>query len=57
MNALLLPIVLGFLIALAVKALPEPVRLKGWYLWMVIAVAGVTCALGVFGGLTGAVTG
>jgi Mn2+/Fe2+ NRAMP family transporter len=57
MNALLLPIVLGFLIALAVKALPEPVRLKGWYLWLVIAVAGVTCALGVFGGLTGAVTG
>lgn len=57
MNALLLPIVLGFLIVLAVKALPEPVRLKGWYLWLVIAVAGVTCALGVFGGLTGAVTG
>jgi NRAMP (natural resistance-associated macrophage protein)-like metal ion transporter len=57
MNALLLPVVLGFLIALAVKALPESVRLKGWYLWLVIAVAGVTCALGVFGGLTGAVTG
>ena len=57
MNALLLPIVLGFLIALAVKALPEHVRLKGWYLWLVIAVAGVTCALGVFGGLTGAITG
>ncbi len=57
MNALLLPVVLGFLIALAVKALPEHVRLKGWYLWLVIAVAGVTCALGVFGGLTGAVTG
>jgi Mn2+/Fe2+ NRAMP family transporter len=57
MNALLLPVVLGFLIALAVKALPENVRLKGWYLWLVIAVAGVTCALGVFGGLTGAVTG
>ena len=57
MNALLLPVVLGFLIALAVKALPEAVRLKGWYLWLVVAVAGVTCALGVFGGLTGAVTG
>ena len=35
MNALLLPVVLGFLIALAVKALPEPVRLSGWYLWVV----------------------
>lgn len=53
MNALLLPIVLGFLIALAMRALPEPVRLKGWYLWVVIAVAGATCLLGVFGGLTG----
>ena len=53
MNALLLPIVLGFLIALAVRALPEAVRLKGWYLWLVIAVAGATCLLGVFGGLSG----
>ena len=53
MNALLLPLVLGFLIALAAKSLPERVRLKGWYLWTVIAVAGATCALGVFGGLSG----
>ena len=35
MNALLLPLVLGFLIALAVRALPEPVRLRGAYLWLV----------------------
>jgi Mn2+/Fe2+ NRAMP family transporter len=54
MNALMLPLVLGFLIALAVKALPRAYRLGGWYLWVVIAVAGVTCALGVFGGLSGA---
>jgi Mn2+/Fe2+ NRAMP family transporter len=54
MNALMLPIVLGFLIALAVKALPRAHRLRGWYLWVVIAVAVVTCALGVFGGLSGA---
>jgi NRAMP (natural resistance-associated macrophage protein)-like metal ion transporter len=53
MNALLLPLVLGFLIALAVRALPEKVRLKGWYLWVVIVVAGATCLLGVFGGLSG----
>jgi Mn2+/Fe2+ NRAMP family transporter len=53
MNALLLPVVLGFLVALAVRALPEEVRLKGWYLWVVVAVAGATCLLGVFGGLTG----
>jgi len=53
MNALLLPVVLGFLVALAVKALPEAVRLKGWYLWVVVAVTVLTCALGVFGGLSG----
>jgi Mn2+/Fe2+ NRAMP family transporter len=54
MNALLLPVVLGFLIALAVKALPPARRLRGWYMWVVIAVASVTCALGVFGGIAGA---
>jgi Mn2+/Fe2+ NRAMP family transporter len=53
MNALLLPIVLGFLVALAVRALPENVRLKGWYLWVVAIVGGATCLLGVFGGLSG----
>jgi Mn2+/Fe2+ NRAMP family transporter len=54
MNALMLPVVLGFLIALAVMALPRKHRLQGWYLWVVVAVAGLTCALGVFGGLSGA---
>jgi Mn2+/Fe2+ NRAMP family transporter len=53
MNALLLPIVLGFLIALAVRALPQGVRLEGWYLWFVVGVAGATCLLGVFGALSG----
>ncbi|MHB8530759.1 MAG: NRAMP family divalent metal transporter [Caulobacteraceae bacterium] len=53
MNAFLLPIVLGFLIALAAKALPEQVRLRGWYLWLVVAVASLTCLLGVFGGFSG----
>lgn len=54
MNAFLLPLVLGFLIALAIKALPEEQRLKGWYLWVVIVVSAATCLLGVFGGLNGA---
>ncbi|PPQ29218.1 NRAMP family divalent metal transporter [Rhodopila globiformis] len=54
MNALMLPLVLGFLIALAVRALPRAYRLQGWYLWLVVGVAMVTCALGVFGGLSGA---
>ncbi len=53
MNALLLPLVLGFLIALAAKALPPKIRLRGWYLALVVAVASITCLLGVFGGLVG----
>jgi Mn2+/Fe2+ NRAMP family transporter len=53
MNAFLLPIVLGFLIALAAKALPPRIRLRGWYLWLVVTVAALTCLLGVFGGLSG----
>jgi Mn2+/Fe2+ NRAMP family transporter len=54
MNAFLLPLVLGFLIALAIKALPEPYRLRGLYKWFLITVAAATCLLGVFGGLNGA---
>lgn len=51
MNALMLPLVLGFLFLLAVKALPPAVRLRGWYMWLVLAVGGITCALGVWGGI------
>ena len=54
MNALLLPLVLGFLIALSIRALPPAVRLRGWYLWVVVVVVGVTTVLGVFGGFSGA---
>jgi len=54
MNALLLPLVLGFLIALSVKALPPAVRLRGWYRWVVTVVVGLTTLLGVFGGFSGA---
>ena len=54
MNAFMLPLVLGFLIALAVKALPRAHRLRGAYLWVVVTVAVLTCSLGVFGGLSGA---
>ena len=48
------PLMLGFLIALAARALPRPHRLHGAYLWVVVSVATATCALGVFGGLSGA---
>ncbi|MDE8349321.1 MAG: divalent metal cation transporter [Acidocella sp.] len=54
MNALLLPMVLGFLIALAIFALPPAVRLRGWYKWLVIFLATLTAGLGVYGGITGA---
>jgi NRAMP (natural resistance-associated macrophage protein)-like metal ion transporter len=54
MNALLLPLVLGFLIALAIFSLPPERRLRGAYMWIVIAVSALTTALGVFGGLSGA---
>ena len=56
MNALMLPIVLGFLVALAIKALPAEHRLRGWYLWLVLAVVAATSALGVYGGITGALS-
>jgi len=52
-NALLLPIVLGFLYALARKALPEPYRLKGAYAWLVSVVLLVTSAFGVLSGIVG----
>jgi NRAMP (natural resistance-associated macrophage protein)-like metal ion transporter len=54
MNALLLPLVLGFLIALAIFSLPPDRRLRGPYMWIVIVVSTLTTALGVFGGLEGA---
>ena len=54
MNAFLLPVVLGFLVALAIRALPPAQRLRGWYRWVVIGVATMTSALGVYGGLSGA---
>jgi NRAMP (natural resistance-associated macrophage protein)-like metal ion transporter len=53
MNSLLLPMVLGFLIALAIFALPPAVRLRGWYKWVVVLVATLTACLGVYGGITG----
>jgi Mn2+/Fe2+ NRAMP family transporter len=51
LNAFLMPLVIGFLVALAVKALPEPFRLRGWHLWLIIAVSAVVSAVGVFGGV------
>ncbi len=54
MNALLLPLVLFFLVALAIRALPPGLRLSGAYRWVVIVVLTITTAFGVYGGLSGA---
>jgi Mn2+/Fe2+ NRAMP family transporter len=54
MNALLLPVVLGFLIALARRALPRGQRLDGAYYAVMLVVAIVICLLGMFGGFSGA---
>jgi Mn2+/Fe2+ NRAMP family transporter len=53
MNALMLPLVLGMLIALSLRALPPAHRLRGVYLWIVMVVAALTSALGVFGAISG----
>ena len=47
MNALLLPLVLGFLVALACRALPPRLALRGTYRWVVIVLATITAGLGV----------
>ncbi len=53
MNALLLPIVLGFLFLLARKALPEPYRLKGWYAGVVGVILLITSVFGLTAGVWG----
>jgi Mn2+/Fe2+ NRAMP family transporter len=53
-NVLIMPVILGLLIALAARALPPSCRLRGVYLWVVVIVWTVTCALGLFSGFSGA---
>ena len=52
MNALLLPIVVGFLFLLARK-LPQPHRLQGWQAWVTGTLMLVTVVLGLVSGVTG----
>jgi Mn2+/Fe2+ NRAMP family transporter len=52
LNAFLLPLVIGFLVALATRALPEPLRLRGSYLGLVITISAIVSALGLFGGVS-----
>lgn len=51
-NAFMLPLVLGFLIALAARALPEQQRLRGAYLWILAIASAIACGLGLFGGVS-----
>ena len=53
LNAFLLPLVIGFLVARAVKALPEPLRPHGGYLWVLIGMSAIVVAMGLFGGVSG----
>jgi Mn2+/Fe2+ NRAMP family transporter len=51
LNAFLMPVVVGFLVALAATAMPEPYRVGGLRLRLIVAICAVVSALGVFGGL------
>lgn len=47
-NALLLPIVLGFLLLLEAKALPKQYRMHGWYKWLVTTCCLFVMAFGLY---------
>jgi hypothetical protein len=53
MNALMLPAVLGVLVALAMKALPHAHRPQGAYLWLVLAVCTIGGAIAVLSSISG----
>jgi len=52
-NALMLPLVVGLLIALSVRALPSEHRPRGAYLWLVSGIAAVVSAAGFLGACLG----
>jgi Mn2+/Fe2+ NRAMP family transporter len=53
LNAFLLPLVIGFLVALAVIVLPESLRPRGLYLAALISISGLVIAVGLLGGIYG----
>jgi Mn2+/Fe2+ NRAMP family transporter len=55
LNALLLPIVLGFLYQLARRALPPEYRLRGWYAGLVGFIILITAAFGLYAAVSGIV--
>lgn len=52
-NAVLMPIVLGVLYVLARRELPESLRLRGAYAWLVAAAFLIVGGVGLYAGLTG----
>ncbi len=53
LNVFLLPLVIGFLVRLAAIALPEPLRPRGLYLWILIGSSVIIIAVGFYGGIAG----
>ena len=53
LNAFLLPLVIGFLVALATKTLPQPLSLRGRYFRVMIGVSVIVSTLGLFGAIWG----
>jgi len=51
MNAFMLPIILGVLITLSIKALPKARRVRGSYFLIVVVVCALTAAAGLAGGV------
>jgi Mn2+/Fe2+ NRAMP family transporter len=47
-NAVMLPMVIGFLLALAADAVPEPKRVQGRYLQLIIALSVAISSIGLF---------
>jgi hypothetical protein len=45
LNVFLMPLVIGLLVALAVRALPEPFRLRGSYMWLIMGICAAWNAL------------
>ena len=44
---------IGFLVALAVTALPAPLRPQGLYLWVLVGVSALVVVVGLYGGVAG----
>ncbi len=52
-NTFMLPMLIGFLVVLARRSLPDAQRLRGGYLALLLLAGGATCIIGFVGGLSG----